>query len=303
MKKHWVYITRKPRLTARKALVVALCAVIGAAPSYASASEDKLSGGYNHQEVEYDVYAGGIHAVRANMIMDFTQKGRYIMGFGAETRGFLGSIVPWSGTFETRGWSLSGSPHIRIPEKHISTAMWRDEEEVKTYSYDKEKGFLDLTTEYVGKKPRTETPDEELTKGTTDIISATLMVMEQVSDGKPCEGNREIFDGKRRFKLIFHHKGYVMLEKTRYNAYEGPAVECVVEVEPVSGAWYKKPRGWLSIQEQGRSLGTMPTVWMAQVVENAVVVPVRVRVKTTYGTMFMHMTKYKSGDTLLSIKE
>ena len=129
------------------------------------------------------------------------------------------------------------------------------------------------------------------------------MVMERVSDGGKCEGTEEIFDGKRRFKLNFHHKGYVMLEKTRYNAYEGPAVECMVEVEPVAGAWYKKPRGWLSIQEQGRSLGTMPTVWMAQVVENAVVVPVRVRVKTTYGTLFMHMTKYKSGDTLLTIEE
>ena len=258
---------------------------------------------YDYQEVEYDVYAGGIHAVRANMIMDFTHKGRYTMGFGAETRGFLGSFVPWSGTFETRGWALPGSTHIRIPEQHVSTASWRGEEETKTYRYDKNKGFKDLTTLYAGKKPRTEKTDEELTKSTTDIISATLMVMEQVSDGNNCEGSQEIFDGKRRFKLIFHHKGYVMLKKTRYNAYEGPAVECVVEVEPISGAWYKKPRGWLSIQEQGRTLGTMPTVWMAQVSENAVVVPVRVRIKTTYGTMFMHMTNYKSGDTVLSIKD
>jgi len=299
LKKHWVYITNKAQYLAHLALVAVLSTIMIAT----SFTEAAAGNDYDYQEVEYDVYAGGIHAVRANMIMDFTEKGRYAMGFGAETRGFLGSVVPWSGTFESRGWSMPGSERIRIPEQHVSTAKWRGEEETKTYHYDKKKGFIDLTTLYAGKKPRTEKTDEELTKDTTDIISATLMVMERVSDGQACEGVEEIFDGKRRFKLVFHHKGYVMLKKTRYNAYEGPAVECSVEVEPIDGAWYKKPRGWLSIQEQGRSLGTMPTVWMAQVTENAVVVPVRVRVKTTYGTLFMHMTKYKSGDTLLSVKD
>ena len=299
MKKHWAYITKKSRRLARLALVAVFGAAMMAVPFAGALAKND----FDYQEVEYDVYAGGIHAVRANMVMDFTQKGRYAMGFGAETRGFLGSFVPWSGTFETRGWALPGSSHTRIPEQHISTASWRGEEETKTYHYDKNKGFKSLITLYAGKKPRTEKTEKELTKNTTDIISATLMVMEQVSDGNNCEGSQEIFDGKRRFKLIFHHKGYVMLKKTRYNAYEGPAVECVVEVEPISGAWYKKPRGWLSIQEQGRTLGTMPTVWMAQVSENAVVVPVRVRIKTTYGTMFMHMTNYKSGDTVLSIKD
>lgn len=296
MKKHLVYITDKAK---HFALIAALVAVMAGAPSSVVLSAND----YDYQEVEYNVYAGGIHVVHGNMIMDFTQKGRYAMGFGAKTRGFLGSFVPWSGTFETRGWSLPGSERIRLPEKHVSKAIWRGEEETKTYNYDREKNFIDLTTLYTGKKPKKEKTDEKLTKGTTDVISATLMVMERVSDGGACEGTEEVFDGKRRFKLIFHHKGYVMLEKTRYNAYEGPAVECVVEVEPMGGAWYKKPRGWLSIQEQGRSLGTMPTVWMAQVTKNAVVVPVRVRVKTAYGTLFMHMTKYKSGDTLLSIKE
>lgn len=263
-------------------------------------AEERPANSYNLQKMKYDVYAGGIHAVRADMTMDFRKKGRYSMVFGAETRGLLGSLAPWSGTFETRGWALSG--RRRVPEIHESIAMWRGEKEVKTYHYDKDEGFKELIKLYKHKKPKVEKTKEGLTKGTTDVISATLEIMEHASDGEPCEGMREVFDGKRRYKLQFHHKRYVMLEKTRYNAYSGPAVECSVEVEPAGGAWYKKPRGWLSIQEQGRSLGTMPTVWMAQVTKNAVVVPVRVRVKTTYGTMFMHLTKYESGDTLLSVK-
>ena len=219
------------------------------------------------------------------------------MIFSAETRGFLGSLVPWSGSFESRGWAFRDGR--RVPEVHESIAMWRNEKEIKTYSYGKDGSFKDLTTQYVGKKPKKEVPKDELTKGTTDALTATILVMEHVSDGGNCEGTEEVFDGKRRYKLIFRHQGFVHMKKTRYNAYEGTAVECTVEVEPVAGAWHKKPRGWLSIQEQGRERGMMPTVWMAQIVENSVVVPVRVRVKTAYGTLFMHLKKYRSGKTYL----
>lgn len=256
---------------------------------------------YHFQNMHYDVYAGGIHAVQADMTLDYREKGRYAMKFGAETRGLLGALAPWAGTFESKGWVIK--PQVLVPETHESIAMWRDEREVKTYHYDKNKGFQDITYQYMGKKPRTEVPEDELTKDTTDALTATMMVMEHVSDGGNCEGESEVFDGKRRYKLIFRHKGFVQLEKTRYNAYSGPAVECTAEVEPIAGKWYKKPRGWLSIQEQGRSLGTMPTVWMAQVVPNAVVIPVRVRVKTQYGTLFMHLTHYESGDTVLVPKD
>lgn len=261
------------------------------APSFENAQP------YDYQKMRYDVYAGGIHAVTADMTLDYRHQGHYTMRFGAETRGLLGSLAPWSGTFESKGWVLP--KRKLVPQTHESIATWRDEREVKTYRYDKEDGFQDITYLYVGKKPKTEIPDEELTEATIDALSATMAVMEAVSDGGECAGESEVFDGKRRYKLIFRHKGFVMLEKTRYNAYSGPAVECTAEVEPIAGKWYTKPRGWLSIQEQGRSLGTMPTVWMAQVVPNAVVVPVRVRVKTQYGTLFMHMTHYESGETVL----
>ncbi|MFP4097359.1 MAG: DUF3108 domain-containing protein [Alphaproteobacteria bacterium] len=304
MRKRWGFITNDKTRYHAFLLIASIFFNAGVlTPAFSNDADDKSFQDYDYQEAKYDVYAGGIRVVQAEMVMDFRDEEHYSLVFKAQVSGFLGALVPWEGTFETHGWALPGLERIRLPEQHISTASWRGEEEIKTYRYDRNKGFQDLTTLYIGKKPRKEKPEEELTKGTTDVISASLMVMEHVSDGKPCEGVDEVFDGKRRYKLIFHHKGYVHLKKTRYNVYEGSAVECMVEVEPVAGAWYSKPRGWLSIQEQGRSLGTMPTIWMAQITENAVVMPVRMRVKTAYGTLFMHMTEYKSGDTVLSIKD
>lgn len=256
---------------------------------------------FDLQSMHFDVYAGGIHAVQANMILDYREKGHYSMFFKAQTRGLLGTLAPWQGTFESKGWALNDGR--RLPELHESIAVWRNEKEVKSYNYTKKGGFKDIVTLYTHKKPRTHVPDKALTKDTTDALSATILVMEHVADGGKCEGSQDVFDGKRRYTLIFKHSRFVMLKKTRYNAYSGLAAECTVEVKPVAGAWHKKPRGWLSIQEQGRARGMMPTVWLAQVTENAVAVPVRVRVKTAYGTLFMHMTRYESGDTILKTKD
>lgn len=251
--------------------------------------------------MNFDVFAGGIHAVKSDMTLDYTTPGRYSMFFTAETRGLLGSLAPWTGTFESKGWTIKGGK--RVVELHESIAMWQGEKEVKTYHYSKDGGFQDIITSYNHKKPKTETPDELLTKDTTDALTATILVLEKISKGGKCEGYSEVFDGKRRYGMLFKHTQYVMLEASRYNAYSGPAAECTVEVKPIAGEWHKKPRGWLSIQEQGRERGMMPTVWIAQVKPGAVAVPVRVRVKTAYGTLFMHMTRYESGDTVLTLKE
>lgn len=248
---------------------------------------------HKYQRLKYDVFASGIHAVKANMTLDYRTAGRYAIFFSAETRGLLGQLAPWSGTFETRGWSNKDG--TLVPELHRSTASWQGEEEVKTYTYDKNGGFTSLSTEYKGKKPKLEKTDEALTKDTTDALTAMILVLENITNGGNCQGTSDVFDGKRRFTMTFNHVQNVMLEKTRYNAFSGPAAECFVDVEPKGGKWYTKPRGWLSIQEQGRDRGMMPTVWMAQLVPYSVVVPVRVRVKTAYGTLFMHLTEYTTG--------
>ncbi|MCB1783762.1 MAG: DUF3108 domain-containing protein [Alphaproteobacteria bacterium] len=250
------------------------------------------------QKLHYDVYAGGVHAVLADLTVDMSEKGRYSMFFEAETRGILETFVPWKGLFESKGWALKGGE--RIPELHESTAIWQEEREVKSYHYDKKDGFQDLVVSYVGKKPRTEDTDKDLAKDTTDVLTATLLIMEHISQSGNCDGSSDIFDGRRRFSLVFHHEGYSKLEKSRYNAYSGPAIACTVEVKPEGGAWHKKPRGWMSIQEQGRVRGMMPTVWFARIGDSEIAVPVRVLVKTAYGTMFMHLKTYNSGDLVLT---
>ena len=247
------------------------------------------------QQVVYDVYAGGFHVVQATLDIDMRKKHRYSIVLDAHTRGFLNNVVPWNGVFESHGWAKLGD---NKPEKHQSRTTWQGEEDVKEYLYNKDGTFnaLRITDKHAKREKREVLP--EVTNNTIDVLTATLNVLERYEETGKCEGEAEIFDGKRRFLQTFMHEAEKQLTPSKYNIYGGAAAECIVEVTPINGEWSKKPRGWLSIQEQGRERGTMPTVWIGRLSETGPAVPVKIRVKTQYGTLFMHLAEHKSADKL-----
>ncbi len=247
------------------------------------------------QTMIYEVYAGGINAVSAEVGVS-ESKDRYSLEVKAWTKGFLAKLAPWSGTFETKGWLQKNT---EMPELHKSVALWRDEEEVKEYSYGKDGSFKKLTITEEGEDKSPEKIEDELTQGTIDALTATLRVMKKVTETGKCEGTAEVFDGDRRFELTYAHKEDEALLKTDYNVYEGPTAVCEVEVTPKGGKWHSKPRGWLSIQEQGRERGSLPTLWMASIDGKAPAIPVKIRVKTEYGTLFLHLIEYRNGSKII----
>ena len=234
--------------------------------------------------------------MQGTLDIDLTKKDKYSITMGAQTRGFLGKMAPWSGIFESHGWAENAS---FAPQKHQSTATWRGEEDIKEYLYNKDGTFKSLRITDEHSKAEKRDVEAEITDGTIDVLTATLRVLDAYNETGKCEGSAEVFDGKRRFKQTFQHEKTVMLTSSKYNIYDGEAAECTVEVTPISGDWGNKPRGWLSIQEQGRDRGTMPTVWIGRVSEDGPAVPIKIRVKTAYGTLFMHLAEYKSADTAL----
>ena len=252
------------------------------------------------QSMQYDVYAGGLHALQSNLNVDASTPDRYRVDLTAKTYGLLAKMAPWEGSFVTKGWTQSDT---YTPEEHIAAGTWRGETETKKYQYNKDGSFGSYSVRKSDKNPKNRDVDSKLTDKTSDVLSATLATMQNIAVSGKCSGETDVFDGKRRFKLIFKEKRTVELEASRWNVYSGSAIECTAEVKPIAGKWHEKPRGWMSIQEQGRERGTMPTIWFAKISADQPAIPVKVRVKTSYGTLFMHMTKYQTVDKTLSIKK
>jgi hypothetical protein len=253
------------------------------------------------QQMNYDVYAGGFHVVSADLDVDLAKKNKYLLRLGAYTHGFLAKLAPWKGVFQTQGW-YDAKKDFPQPSLHFSDTTFRDERELTEFKYNKDGSFKEyrITNEKEkGPKP----PEPGLAEKTTDVLSSTLKVMNHIAQTGKCEGSDEIFDGSRRYTLLFSHSQPVELKKSEYNVYEGPATECTVEVKPIAGKWHDKPRGWMSIQEQGRERGKMPTIWFAQMAKGEPAVPVKIRVKTEYGALFMHLTGYQGAGQALKLAQ
>lgn len=234
----------------------------------------------------YQVYAGGVHVIAADLDLSLKPKS-YQADLTAQTRGFLGKLVPWRGSFITQG---RGDHAHLVPTTHRSVSTWKGKDDTAVYQYDARGAFksLKLTDDGVDKTPKK--IDPALTRDTVDILTATLRMMQSADAAKACAGKSDVFDSRRRFTLTFAPQGVETLQKSKRTAYAGPAYKCTVEVTPKGGAWKKKPRGWLSIQEQGRKKGTLPTMWVAHVRDDLPPVPVRIMMKTDYGTLFMHLS-------------
>lgn len=232
----------------------------------------------------YQVYAGGVHVVETDLVLERVDE-TYDIQLAAKTTGWLGGLVPWEGVFATQGIVTN---EVFMPVQHQSKSTWKEETKTKTFAF-KDGDVVSLTIEEEGREPETPEIIDELVRGTTDILSATMSIMTRMEHSFMCEGEADIFDGSRRFTLYFKDRGEVQLEASRYNMYEGAARYCTVEIEPKGGKWHEKPRGWLSIQEQGRKKGTLPSMWMGHVDGLSYAVPVKIMVKTDYGALMMHL--------------
>ena len=257
------------------------------------------------QTMLYDVYSGGFDVVDGKLLVESAggdrKDGRYGFVFDARTRGLLAKLAPWSGTFETRGWQSGGTLK---PELHRSVSRWKDEAETKTYSYNKDgsfAGYRRKDDKHDGQSP--EEVDPALTSGTIDAFTQAMNIMIRAAQEKGCSGSADVFDGDRRFALLFKGGTETVLRRNRYNAYDGPAVACTMEIVPKGGRWHEKPRGWLSIQEQGRAKGSLPTIWFASVRDGAPAIPVKAEAKTDYGTMVMQLSAYESGKLRFGLKK
>jgi hypothetical protein len=262
----------------------AICALLMTSPA-AWAQSDSLT---------YDVYAGGIHALSAHLVLQ-ERKDNYTVDLRSQTYGFLKKLAPWSGEFSSEGW-IKKDGKLQ-PQKHKSASKWRGSLESKEFLYTKTGEFLSYKVEEKGEdKTPSEKEIKTLGAGTTDILSATLKVMRDLPPENPCTGKAKVFDGDRNFTLKFSEIARETLKKSQYNIYAGPAVSCTVEVVPGEGKWRKKPRGWLSIQEQGRKKGALPTIWFAPLgtTPDRPWLPVKVQVKTDYGALLMHLTSYQA---------
>jgi hypothetical protein len=257
------------------ALILVLFALLGAStPCFAAES------------LHYEIYAGGIHALSADLSIVNNPK-NYTVRFHAKPYGVIGNLLPWGGVYETKGHKLKDEFY---PDNFNKTSQWREDNDTDMFVY--KKGTLISQTERDETKKPVVTKnipiDPVLTANAVDILTGTVRLMRSSNIKNSCDFSTIIYDGRRRYTLQFRDKGKENLTASQYNSYNGEAKICEIEMIPIAG-FPKKPKGYYKIQEEARIRGQLPRVWLGKV--HDAYVPVKILVKSEMGAVLIHWQK------------
>ncbi|MDI1226243.1 MAG: DUF3108 domain-containing protein [bacterium] len=237
--------------------------------------------------LRYDVYAGGLKALNANLELDLTKEA-YDIGLKAETDGFIGSMFPWKAAYSTSGHSDDG---VLIPSISTSSSSWRKAVKITEMQYDPKGNLLKTTTKQGEKITVNSEPKKDLAKDAVDMLTGALLMMQNAKNTEKCEGSFPVFDGKRRFNINLTDDGHETLPKSEYSKFSGDALRCTLKVEPVAGFKPKdKERGWMAVQSHTEARKKLPTIWFARLEEQGPVVPVRMEISSEYGAVVAHLS-------------
>jgi hypothetical protein len=261
-------------------------------PVAQAAAPAQVSSAAGAQSLRYEVYGGGIKALTADLNVTRPDSESYRVAVASQTSGLARFLSKWHGTMKTQG--AEAPDGTEKPATHEAVSVWTDNTQIKRIAYD-QKGHLKDVSIIDGGQETAPAAASQLADQTVDLLTATLQLMDTVTENGTCNSSSEVFDGKRRFRLEFSQAGTENLKASRYNMYEGPAVRCEIKVVPLAGDWYEKLKGWMAFSEYGQEAGTLPVVWLAPVTPGGPAVPVKLSAKTRYGTFLAHLKDYHAG--------
>ena len=238
--------------------------------------------------LRYDVYAGGFRALNASLVMDLDKKA-YDMALKAETQGFIGTLFPWKATFNTAGHA--NTKGALIPTIHTERSSWREKVSFKEMSYGPTGKILKTTTQSNGKTTTDRDINDVLSGRAVDVLTGALTMLQTANKNQKCTGKFPVFDGKRRYNITLSDNGTEILPPSRYSSFQGEAMRCTITVEPVAGFVAKDAkRGWMAVQNHTAERNKPPILWLARMKETGQVVPVRMEIASTYGSVVAHLS-------------
>ncbi len=158
-------------------------------------------------------------------------KKNYAIQSEVKTAGFFHTVYPFKAVYSTTG------------------KLKNNEFETTSYKYESQSRFNKRTKELVynnqgqpiyrlsSKNDKTKkveiTPDIN-NKDTTDLQTVFAKLAKQYNEFKFCDSRMEVFDGKRRFDVIFKDEGKEDLTANEFSPYQGTAAKCSMYIDKLN---------------------------------------------------------------------
>lgn len=175
----------------------------------------------------FDAVIGIFNAGEADFTYDVDNE-KYAVNSKLYTKGVFDSLYPFEAKYSTSG---------RIEKEQMKT---------EHYSYESQSRFNKRTKKVLysaeglplksisiknGKKREKQIKIKDDVDNTTDLQSVMAALARQYLQVGSCKAVRKVFDGKRRYNVLFEDVGQDWLDKDERSPYFGKALKCSMSIE------------------------------------------------------------------------
>lgn len=177
---------------------------------------------------EFDVFVGKFNASRTNFSYYLSDE-EYSVKSNVKTYGMFDTIYPFQAIYSTTGKIIKKEELQTISYKY--SAKSRFNRRTKELVYSDEGVPVYRLSSKNDKEKKSEINQDIDTKGTTDLQTVIAELVLQYNRFRFCDARMEVFDGKRRFDVVFKDEGEDTLAANKYSKFEGVATKCSMYID------------------------------------------------------------------------
>ena len=158
-------------------------------------------------------------------------KNKYHLISDVKTSGFFDTMYPFNATYTTSG-NIVKNKFQATTYKYTSQS--RSSKRSREIVFDNKGNPIASIGLKDGKENKKEITETFPDKDASDLQTVFAMMAKQYSSLGFCEGRLAIFDGKRRFDVIFQDDGESTLEESPLSPFKGKAHKCLMTIDKLS---------------------------------------------------------------------
>jgi hypothetical protein len=250
----------------RRSAALVLVLLLAAGP--AAASERLI--------LHYDVYYLLLPVLSVDVASD-TASATYRTRVALRTAGLFATLAPWHSEAVAHGRIADGE---LVPDAYRASSTFHERRQQIDLDY-ADGGAVRGSVNGVLTDGDREQVSNDLRQGTVDPITASAVVAQRLAATGSCAGIVPIFDGLRRYDLVYEDLGMTEIGPSRRDPYRGPARLCRASVRSIAG--------FLRTGDRAGERATEIRTWLAPPFAGAAPVAVRIDLSGTRGTLHVHL--------------
>ena len=234
-------------------------------------------------DMAWEFYTGGLNVLGVEAVAELAPN-RYRVEAQLATKGISDFLAKFRASTRTVG--ERGSVRVS-PDLFVAESSWRGGDRQVRAEYGGD-GSVSAKVVPPPDEDEREPVPEALKRNAIDPLSVLVQMNRPDSRDLNCRGTIPVFDGRRRYDLVFADLGKEMLSPSAYSSFAGEAVKCGVTYNKIAG--YQRPDA--DDDERAKEKSYSATIWMARMVEEGPWLPVRFEGESRRGRFFGHLSRF-----------